>query len=541
MRFYRTIVYANKYEIKRGSLWKELDMHKQFIKKAHWVIMGDFNVTLNAAELYFGSSGKTSDMVEYSDTINSLEVEDICSSGFQFTWTKSLKNPRCNILKKLDRILINDEFLQNYQAAHGVFLPYTVITVLLSCTLKMVFLKRRADLAILWLIKKSSSNWSKILGKRKSMAVIFALKERLKSIQTNVDKNPHDVNLKKEIVLVLNDFVEASKDELKFLQRKAKVKWLKEGEQNTAFFHGEVVPKQFVKHFENFLGKDDQVTSVDDSLFINTLNSEEANNMICDVTDREIKECMFDIKSNKDSGPDGYTLEFFKKDWEVVGKEALAQINHAEAIVDSVKANMPKFVSQAVSNFVQPRLERTVLDVIKKNLMFGKATYLSHEKHHALYDALQESMQGEKKINKRKGAGGSSSKKGKAQEDTSNFERFEDADEPRQEQEKEHEVQTEVLEPEEHKLQFGSTVMFGKCMKKFLNKDKITKANLKGERFHNDLSKPLPLTGPPGRKSILTRYFFNNDLEYLRRGNEEKKYALSMIKIKAAIYKQEGI
>ncbi|GJV35031.1 hypothetical protein Tco_1407508 [Tanacetum coccineum] len=83
------------------------------------------------------------------------------------------------------------------------------------------------------------------------------------------------------------------------------------------------------------------------------------------------------------------------------------------------KTQVPKLLPKAVSNFVQPRLERTVLDVIKKNLvnlfhststlttdptkyelrhqlyekMFETATYLQHDKHHALYDALQESMQ----------------------------------------------------------------------------------------------------------------------------------------------------
>ncbi|GJV91772.1 RNA-directed DNA polymerase, eukaryota, reverse transcriptase zinc-binding domain protein [Tanacetum coccineum] len=144
---------------------------------------GDFNVTLNAAEHSSGSFGRTIDMVEFSDTINSLEVEDICS---------------------------------------------------------------------------------------------IALKVRLKSIQADVDKNPHDANLKNEAVLTLNEYVEAAKDEMKILHQKAKVKWLKEEDKNTAFFHGiikskrrknrveyikdddgvsyegEAVPKQFVKHFENF-------------------------------------------------------------------------------------------------------------------------------------------------------------------------------------------------------------------------------------------------------------------------------------------------
>nr|GEU94190.1 hypothetical protein [Tanacetum cinerariifolium] len=41
--------------------------------------------------------------------------------------------------------------------------------------------------------------------------------------------------------------------------------------------------------------------------------------------------------------------------------------------------------------------------------------------------------------------------------------------------------------------------------------------------FHNDMCKPLPLAGPPGKKTIPTSYFFNRDLEYLMDGDKEKK------------------
>ncbi|GJU01434.1 hypothetical protein Tco_1111772 [Tanacetum coccineum] len=174
---------------------------------------------------------------------------------------------------------------------------------------------------------------------------------------------------------------------------------------------------------------------------------------------------------------------------------------------------------------------------------------------------------------------GSSSKKGKAQDDSPHYERGDDAEEPRQVEEQENELVDAEEEPEEHELLNGSVVMFGKCMKKLLNKDKITKealegsafellqkrfknsvdleynlehchlaltdkidrANPEGHRFHGDLSKPLPLVGPLGRKTIPISYFFNRDLEYLKYGNVEKKYDLSVTKIKAARYKQEGI
>ncbi|GJT31727.1 hypothetical protein Tco_0922146 [Tanacetum coccineum] len=99
----------------------------------------------------------------------------------------------------------------------------------------------------------------------------------------------------------------------------------------------------------------------------------------------------------------------------------------------------------------------------------------------------------------------------------------------------------------------GSTVDFTKFAKNCLKKDKLTKANLKGPAFkllkgnyrkyieleYNmeqcylaltdqidwanpegnrcpyDLSKPLPLKGPPGRTTILVD-FFNKDLEYMK-------------------------
>nr|GEV65896.1 hypothetical protein [Tanacetum cinerariifolium] len=101
---------------------------------------------------------------------------------------------------------------------------------------------------------------------------------------------------------------------------------------------------------------------------------------------------------------------------------------------------------------------------------------------------------------------------------------------------------------EEHELQIGSIIMFAKKMKGFLKMENITRADLKGPTFEilknklkNNLSKPLPLEGPPGRKTIPMRYFFNKDMEYLKHGNQEKNYSLIFLKVKAKRYEQEGI
>nr|GEU73492.1 hypothetical protein [Tanacetum cinerariifolium] len=52
---------------------------------------------------------------------------------------------------------------------------------------------------------------------------------------------------------------------------------------------------------------------------------------------------------------------------------------------------------------------------------------------------------------------------------------------------------------------------------------------------HN-VSKPLPLGGPPGQVTIQSDFFFNKDLEYLRYGSKGCRPALSISKMKATYY-----
>nr|GEX47547.1 hypothetical protein [Tanacetum cinerariifolium] len=59
--------------------------------------------------------------------------------------------------------------------------------------------------------------------------------------------------------------------------------------------------------------------------------------------------------------------------------------------------------------------------------------------------------------------------------------------------------------------------------------------------LRHNVSKPLPLGGPPGQVTIQSDFFFNKDLEYLRYGSKGRRLALSISKMKAAYYPDAGL
>nr|GEW60596.1 hypothetical protein [Tanacetum cinerariifolium] len=71
--------------------------------------------------------------------------------------------------------------------------------------------------------------------------------------------------------------------------------------------------------------------------------------------------------------------------------------------------------------------------------------------------------------------------------------------------------------------------------------DQITWVNPESDQVRIDVSRPLPLGGPPGHVTIQTQFFFNKDLDHLRYGNKGSRPALSISKMKAAHYPDFGL
>ncbi|GJX34584.1 RNA-directed DNA polymerase, eukaryota, reverse transcriptase zinc-binding domain protein [Tanacetum coccineum] len=389
-KFFCSFVYACNSGSDRRNLWEELRKMKMSTSGKPWILMGDFNVTLRIEEHSAGGSRRTKDMQEFLDCVNDIEVEDVNQSGLHFTWIKSPSQPTTSILKKLDRVMINTEFLSKFGGSNARFQPFLIsdhspVVVTIPNSLKDVkkafrlsnFITDKVEFNDVvkenWYCNCDGYNMYKLVKKLKILKgplkklawkngnmfqYVKALEEDLKKAQIKVEENPFDAKVKEDMINILYKYNEALNDEEKLLAQKAKVKWLSEGDRNTKYFHnivksrmnknkimgiydehgnwyeGELLPDQFVKHFQKFLSKDgNSVPFEGNGLFQNVLNTQEANMMISEVSDKEIKEAMFGIGDDKAPGPDGFTSKFFKKSWKTTGKDV------CEAVREFFKTN----------------------------------------------------------------------------------------------------------------------------------------------------------------------------------------------------------
>ncbi|GKC04027.1 protein LAZ1 [Tanacetum coccineum] len=285
---------------------------------------------------------------------------------------------RNGILKKLDRIMGNIDFVEGFPGSYTIFQPYRIsdhspaVLKMPSCSATKPkpfkfynFLSHKSTF-----LEVVTENWNfhieghsmfRLVQKMKSLKKplrkllhdqgnlhdrVNKLRIELDEVQKAIDSDPLNYSLRDEEAVYLQAFNEAMIDEERFLKQKAKIEWLDVGDSNSAFFHksiksrnqrsriemirttdnvevnGSSVPGVFVAHYKMFLGTCTDCEDLDtNGLFVKKVSDSENASMIELVTTDEIKRAMFGIGDDKASGPDGFTSAFFKKGWDVVGQD----------------------------------------------------------------------------------------------------------------------------------------------------------------------------------------------------------------------------
>ncbi|GJZ02307.1 RNA-directed DNA polymerase, eukaryota, reverse transcriptase zinc-binding domain protein [Tanacetum coccineum] len=254
------------------SLCATLETHlkeKQLQRDKPWVLLGDWNVSLNIEDHSEGGSCKSNDMIDFQECIDNIEVEDLNCSGIHFTWVQSRQDPSSGILKKIDRVAQR----RIDKDPHNASLKKQEAEIL-----KEYSIAKKDEEKLL--VQKAKIDWL-CEGDKNSNFFHTVIKGRAHRNRIDVISN-------------------------------------EKGER----FEGNQVAEQFVHHFQNFLGNASPVQKFDmTKLNSKTISNEDAEIMVRSVSNEEVKATLFDICDNKAPGPYGYTAKFYKKAWSIVGSD----------------------------------------------------------------------------------------------------------------------------------------------------------------------------------------------------------------------------
>ncbi|XP_060202736.1 uncharacterized protein LOC132631154 [Lycium barbarum] len=264
---YVTIVYAKCTSLERQELWDDLtDISNQV--QSGWCIGGDFNVILEPSEKIGGKIHRAYKSFDFAACVNRCGLEDAGFVGSNYTWCNN-RRPGKRIWKRLDRVIINDNWLQRFNNVTVRHLSTTGSDhrpLLLKCydsntnaikhfRFRHFWVEQPGFMDLVgqdWQIKvKGNPMWIlqqklKRLGKRLSkwsredIGDIFqkveeweATLQQLEDVDA-IDKNEQS---RTELNKGQAEYVHWMAMQEALLEQKSQIKWFEEGDSNTRYFH----------------------------------------------------------------------------------------------------------------------------------------------------------------------------------------------------------------------------------------------------------------------------------------------------------------
>ncbi|KAG8482208.1 hypothetical protein CXB51_026860 [Gossypium anomalum] len=408
--FHFTGFYENADLNKRQSSWDILRKVGETIRE-NWIIGGDFNAILDNAEKEGGRRKPTALIDDFRPVVDDLSLVDLKTDNGWFTWANNREGDAF-VKERLDRFFISDNNLECFP-----FMATKVIrqsasdhdAILLDTEgrkpkehITDSRLKFRYD--VCWakdteaknIIKKAWQKGDDIM--EKIMIVGHDLGDwqyhdfkRLQKI--------YDGNKLKAMRIKLGKLVD--KEEQYWAQR-SRINWLKEGDRNTYFFHvratnrrkknsierlkdmqgiwrdttkdiSQAAREYFLHLFKSNL-HNNEVLNLD--YIDNCISGEMNKKLMKEFTDSEIMEAFNQMDPRKAPGIDGLSGNFFKENWDVVGKdiinlchEILRGDKNVESLNETIIVLIPKVKEPIdMTNFRPISLCRVIYKIVAKVL-----------------------------------------------------------------------------------------------------------------------------------------------------------------------------
>ncbi|GFZ13032.1 hypothetical protein Acr_23g0014170 [Actinidia rufa] len=401
--FYISFIYAFNTPMGRRPLWHNLRRFR-YASQNPWILLGDFNNVLSTEERINGQPVSMYETREFKECCYDLGLSDMRSTGVFHTWTNN------KIWCKLDRAMVNSTWLRRGFKAQANFELPGILSDHSPCTITILGDNDRGASPFkffnMWAIHENflklvNTSWGehirgsamfRLCTKLKTLkdplkslnrhhfahisARAQAAAEELVDLQKLLYDIPTDIQLQVRVSDLRSKAIKLAEAEASYCSQLAKAKYLKNCDRGTKFFHGLIksrrakssitsitlesrersnsnsqVSEAFVRYYKGLLGTKGGCTCLNFDIVARgrRLDQDQVQNLTQQVTEEEIKMALFAIGEDKAPGPDGYTSCFFKKAWDIVGRDfveavmeffssgqILRQLNH------SVLALIPK-------------------------------------------------------------------------------------------------------------------------------------------------------------------------------------------------------
>ena len=355
---------------------------------SNFIALGDFNITLSPNEISDNKLGWTEDIKAFKRLVDNCCLVDLRYIGEQFTWCNRRYSRDDFSQRKLDRALVNQEWLDKFNDSFAHFQApgisdHSPIVVHVKNTPNR---KGRAfKFYNFWTSLETypeivERNWNKdvtgtaqyqicqklkflkkdlkIFGKLylgKDRIVTDLARDELKSVQTLLSKDHSNPDLIKKEKNCLIKFHETIDFEEATLKQKSRIQWLESGDKNSRYFHLSIKARRHFKRITSLEKPDGRFTTTSDEAkeeavryFQSLLGTTSDHNYPGKVflrsfihkrvpseslaeldrlpSDIEIKNAFFSLHSNKAPGPDGFNAHFFKDSWSLIGSSIIEAV-----------------------------------------------------------------------------------------------------------------------------------------------------------------------------------------------------------------------
>ncbi|XP_010666661.1 uncharacterized protein LOC104883796 [Beta vulgaris subsp. vulgaris] len=382
--FFLSVIYAFNDAASRKIVWKDLEEISLKIK-GPWLMGGDFNCVLNPEER-IGAVVRQHEIANLQRCMSVCGMRDLMSSGCMYTWNNK-QQEESRVFCKLDRAMVNESWLDVYPSAMAHFMPegifdHTPIVINVYPSIepgKQPFIyytmwsrdeKFERIVAECWATQVSGSKMYQVTSRLKKIkqglkklnaegfsdlqaSDIRALRS-LMQCQERLQAQPMNMEYRRAEREAGIQYNLVHKQYLSFLAQKSKMRWCKDGDENTKLFHQSIrarrlqntvyaihddqgnwmenveeVNTAFLNYYKKLLGSEllnripvkesvinkGPVLSVEHKEFLNR-----------QYTTEEVKCALFSIPGDKAPGPDGFGGYFFRDAWTIIGEDVTATV-----------------------------------------------------------------------------------------------------------------------------------------------------------------------------------------------------------------------